>query len=163
MPTPPKPTSLKLLEGNRGKRGLKNREPDPDYLDQLEPPAWLPDDAQAVWSELAFRLRKAKLLTVIDVPALEQLCVSIAHYRRATLQIGIQNVAKRDKDKEGKSVPEHDVLNPWMIVQAMSFKQSIALMREFGMTPAARTRVLVDPQLGLFGNGDQDKAAGYFT
>ena len=77
------------MEGNRGKRGLNNQEPDPDYLNELEPSAWLPEDAKLVWRELAFKLRKAKVLTVLDVPPLEDLCVTIATYRRATREVWI--------------------------------------------------------------------------
>jgi phage terminase small subunit len=87
MGRPTKPTELKLLEGNKGKRATNKREPDPDYLDNLDPPAWMPEEAAVVWRELAFKLRKAKVLTVLDVPALEKMCVAIATYRRATLAL----------------------------------------------------------------------------
>lgn len=197
---PPKPTSLKVLEGNRGKRSLNGKEPDPDYLDELQAPAWLPDEAKAVWSELAFKLRKAKLLTVVDVPAMEQMCIAIATYRRASLAVmGAELIAKdsdardpgaargvetksrpigfvsgaRGGDEAAPATAEQGAavharaqsgkqLNPWLIVQSMAYKQAVGLMREFGMTPAARARVLVDPQLGLFG-GEQEKSASYFT
>lgn len=206
MSRPPKPTELKLLEGNRGKRALSKGEPQPDFLNELAPPAWLPADAAAVWSELAFRLRASKVLTVLDVTALEKMCVAIATYRRATLAAsGMELIEKSGETagEKGKSekarrpigfvgmakggdVPQGDAaedvqkgdaklpvasapasgatLNPWMIVQSMAFKQATALMREFGMTPAARSRVLIDPNFGLFGNGDgQEKSKTYFT
>lgn len=197
MGRPSKPTELKVLEGNRGKRALNKHEPDADYLDNLEPAAWLPEDAKLVWRELAFKLRKAKVLTVLDVPALEKACVAIAAYRRATRvlvdvdlivskdgtkedrerakkarPIGFQaevvaekGVAAKDDEKGAKAdaAPGNGSLNPWLIVQAMSFKQAMAVLREFGMTPAARSRVIVDPQLGLFGGADGGKETTYFT
>lgn len=188
------------MEGNRGKRSLNRNEPDPDYLDDLAPSAWLPEDAKVVWRELAFRLRKAKVLTMLDVHPLEKLCVAIATYRRATLAInGGELIEKNGKAGDaGKDAPAsrpigfvslgegsdgqagagelakgnakpaaaasgaNATLNPWVIVQSMSFKQATLLMREFGMTPAARSRVMIDPQLGLFG-GEQEKSAQYFT
>jgi P27 family predicted phage terminase small subunit len=197
MGRPSKPTELKVLEGNRGKRALNKNEPDPDYLDNLEPAEWLPDDAKVVWRELAFKLRKAKVLTVLDVPAFEKACVAIAMYRRATRAlIGADLIVSKDAGErertkkppraigfqaemgpEKEPAPKADAeplkpdaapgngsLNPWAIVQAMSFKQAMTVLREFGMTPAARTRVMIDPQLGLFGGGNGDeKASGYFT
>lgn len=164
MSRPPKPTELKLLEGNKGKRALNRNEPDPDYLDNLAPPAWMPEDAQKVWSEVAFKLRKAKVLTVLDVQALEIACVSIANYRRATLKVGENLVELKEKEKEsGEAAAPQLVMNPWAIVQAMSYKQAMAALREFGMTPSARSRVLIDPQLGLFGNSGQGKEEKYFT
>ena len=192
MSRPRKPTELKLLEGNKGKRAQNSQEPQPDFLNDLEPPAWLPDDAKAIWRELAFRLRATKVLTILDVPALEKMCVAIATWRRATLAAhGVELIDKAD-EKEAKREPEKaaraigftaeqksaadpekgqaeasakragGALNPWLIVQSMAFKQATALMREFGMTPAARSRVMVDPQLGLFGNAGEKKA-DYFT
>jgi len=204
MGRPTKPTELKVLEGNRGKRPLNKNEPDPDYLDNLEPAEWLPDDAKAVWRELAFKMRKAKVLTVLDVPALEKACVAIATYRRATrVLVGVDLIISKDgltkeererakkarpigfqaelsdkketaKGPDGEKKPEaapanevalgNGSLNPWLIVQAMSFKQAMAVLREFGMTPVARSRVMIDPQMGLFGGGNGDeKASGYFT
>lgn len=204
MGRPSKPTELKVLEGNRGKRALTKGEPQPDFLNELVPPAWLPADAAAVWSELAFKLRASKVLTVLDVPALEKMCVAIATYRRATLAAcGMELIEKSGEStgEKGKSekphrpmgfvgmaksvdAPQGDAmaeakgeakvpaappaggatLNPWLIVQSMAFKQATALMREFGMTPAARSRVLIDPNFGLFGNGDsQEKGKSYFT
>jgi P27 family predicted phage terminase small subunit len=185
MGRPAKPTELKLLEGNKGKRATNKREPDPDYLDNLDPPEWMPEEAAVVWRELAWRLRKAKVLTVLDVPALEKACVAIATYRRATRAVAGAELVDRASDKQDKgdktakpgraigfvgaegaeadqakgkaeAKPEAPtaaaVLNPWLIVQSMSFKQATAMLREFGMTPAARSRLLIDPQLGLFGD-----------
>jgi hypothetical protein len=46
----------------------------------------------------------------------------------------------------------------------MSFKQASAALREFGMSPSARSRVVIDPQFSLFGpNGTQGKEEHYFT
>jgi len=152
---PPKPTALKLVEGNRGKRAINKQEPDPDYLDNLDPPEWLagiPGVAE-VWKELAADLRAAKLLTKVDVTALSQLCVSIAQYRNAARRTGEDLVrAKMALNDEGNPVEVGEHINPWMLVQSMSFKQANVLMQQFGMTPAARTRVAINPQGDLFGN-----------
>ena len=63
MSRPPKPTQLKVVEGNRGKRALNSREPDPAYLNDLTPPAWLDPKSAEVWAEIAPKLRAARVLT----------------------------------------------------------------------------------------------------
>lgn len=159
----PKPTALKLVTGNPGKRGLNKQEPDPTYLQDLTPPAWLPAAAQKVWAEEAPKLQRAKLLTEVDVVAFSAFCVSVADFRRAVTKTGDDQVkAKLAEDKEGavQSVGEH--VNPWYIVQSMSQKSFKGWAEKFGMTPQDRTRIAVQPQGDLFG----DKKTGgtnYFS
>lgn len=158
---PPKPTALKLVQGNPGKRAISKAEPDPEYLNDLTAPAWLPESAADVWNEVVPHLRKANLLTHLDVPMLEQGCVAIAQFRKAALTAESELVKSKQVETEGggvATVGEH--INPWLIVQSMSFKQAMAVFQQFGMSPAARTRVAVNPQGDLFGQGD--KAASYF-
>ena len=150
LPTPqsimarlPKPSHLKLVEGNKGKRGANNLEPDPDYLNDLRAPDFLPEQAKEVWDDLAPKLRKAKLLTVLDVEATCQLCVAIAQYRRATQELNFDFI---NYGQKGQS------LNQLMVAQSMAFKQANAIMQQFGMTPAARSRVVVNSQGDLFGS-----------
>lgn len=157
----PKPTALKLVQGNPGKRALNQHEPDPEYLDDLTAPAHLSTAAAKVWDEMAPSLRKARLLTQVDVFALECMCNSLAQYRVAVANLGDDLVkSKHAEDEEGNAVQVGEHVNPWLIVQSMSFKQAMAMFQQFGMSPAARTRVAVNPQGDLFGNGD--KAASYF-
>lgn len=144
MPGPaPKPTALKLIEGNRGKRAAPKGEPDPTYLNNLAPPEHLPPSAQAVWDELAPKLRRAMLLTEIDAVALEWLCVAAAQHRKATQEIGDDKYIARNAET-GSLSP-----SPWLIVQSMAFKRAKVLCDAFGMSPAARARIVVNPQQDL--------------
>lgn len=159
---PPKPTALKLVTGNPGKRATNKQEPDPTYLQDLTPPAWLPAAAAEVWSELAKPLVDAKLLTEVDVPMLSMACVSISQYRYAVKRAGDYLVkSKIEKNEEGEFVEVGEHINPWAMIQSMSFKQSIAVLREFGMSPSARSRVSIQPQGDLFGPAT-NPAAKYF-
>lgn len=177
MGRPRLPTQDKIARGNPGKRKLDRQEPDPDYLDDLDPPAWLPDGAKAVWRELADKMRKAKVLTVIDVPAFEKLCVAHARWRAAVRDLEVRGVMVNRAPKDGakdaaatepkvESPPQ--VINQLVFAESMFFKQAVALEREFGMTPAARTRVTIEPQLTLFpddaaGKPEKPGASKYFT
>ena len=160
----PKPSHLKLVEGNRGKRSTNKQEPDPEYVSDLSAPGWLPEAAKVVWDEVAPHLSKAKLLTEVDVQALAMGCVSIAQYRLAAIKASDNLVKAKVVDgPDGKPVETGEHINPWMFVQSMSFKQAMAIFQQFGMSPAARTRIAVQPQGDLFGDGNKDKTSGYFS
>ncbi|BBB65900.1 hypothetical protein UNDYM_1647 [Undibacterium sp. YM2] len=160
----PKPSALKLVGGNAGKRKTNKQEPDPDYLADLDPPSWLPERAKIVWREIAPKLSRAKLLTEIDVELVAQGCVAIANFRLSVTKAGDDLVkpGQTETDEHGKEVQiKGESLSPWLIVQSMSFKQANLVFQQFGMSPAARTRIAVQPQGDLFGGGN-DKTADYF-
>jgi len=138
-----KPTALKIIDGNAGKRALNHQEPAPDYLQDLTPPQHLSARAADVWNELAPQLRKARLLTELDKMKLEMCCDAIAQYRDATRRCAESPLAKHAENGG-------DSLSPWALVQSMSFKRANSLLSEFGGSPAARTRLIVNPQEELF-------------
>lgn len=154
MARPPKPTALKLIEGNAGKRKLPQGEPEPDMLLDLEPPAHLSERSAAVWRQLAPMLRKMGVLTVADVVALEMLCDAVADYRLARAQLGDDFVVTSAKGS--------DMLNQWLVAKQLSSKRAESFMGRFGMDPVARSRVLIDPQGDLFGKPPADGPAKYF-
>lgn len=159
----PKPTALKVIEGNRGKRAMNKQEPDPTYLRDLDPPAWLSAQAKDVWNEVAPALAAAKLLTEADVQMLAMGCVAIAQHRYAVNRVGDDLVKSKHEISDGNAVSVGEHINPWMLVQSMTFKQAMAVFQQFGMSPAARTRIAINPQGDLFGHGSQEnKAAKYF-
>lgn len=163
MSRPPKPTSLKLIAGNAGKRALNKQEPDPDYLQDLTPPTWLSASAKLVWDEMAPQANKAKLLTAVDVQAFAMGCVAVAEYRKATAKVdAVGSIkTKHEKNEEGVLVELGEHLNPWAGAQSMYFKQAMAMFAQFGMTPRARTGIAIQPQGDLFGNASNG-AASYF-
>ena len=149
MPGPaPKPSALKLIEGNRGKRQLNQSEPDATYLNDLTAPAHLPNQAREIWDDLAPKLRAAKVLTQLDTYALEWLCVAAAQHRLATANAPDDKLIMRNAET-GSLSP-----SPWLIIQSMAFKRAKVLCDAFGMNPAARSRVLINPQTDLFNPGD---------
>ena len=164
MARPVKPTALKLVEGNKGKRAMNKSEPDPEYLSDLTAPEYLSASAAKVWDEVVPNLRAARLLTKVDVPMLAMGCNAIAQYRVAAARASDEQMIKSkmvQPDDGGDPVAVGEHVNPWMIVQSMSFKQAMAVFQQFGMSPAARTRISVNPQGDLFGHGE-NKTAAYF-
>ncbi len=151
MGRPRKPTALKALEGNAGKRALPHGEPEPDMMSDLEPPTHMSERSASVWRELAPMLRKMGVLTVADAVALEMLCDAVADYRLARAELGDEFVVRSAKGS--------DMLNQWLVAKQLSSKRAESFMGKFGMDPVARSRVLIDPQGDLFGK-PADQATG---
>ena len=62
----PKPTALKMLEGNPGGRPLNEAEPKPQKKAPRCPP-WLEDEAKREWKRMAKVLEQMGLLTEMDM------------------------------------------------------------------------------------------------
>ncbi len=79
---PPKPTNLKILEGNRGRRPLPQNEPKPEPL-APDMPDWLHADAKAEWQRIVPQLTKLGLLAKTDLGVIVGYCESWAQYKKA--------------------------------------------------------------------------------
>ena len=64
----PKPTALKMLEGNPGGRPLNTKEPKPEKK-APRCPSWLEDEAKKEWKRMAKVLENMGLLTEMDMAA----------------------------------------------------------------------------------------------
>ena len=64
----PKPTALKILEGNPGKRPINGSEPVPPK-GGLKCPTWLLPEAKKEWKRLASSLEVMGVLTMADLTA----------------------------------------------------------------------------------------------
>ncbi|HEX5106418.1 MAG TPA: phage terminase small subunit P27 family [Pirellulaceae bacterium] len=78
----PKPTLLKLLDGNPGKRPLNEREP--VALQGLPaPPQWLDAEAKAEWERIIPDLAEMGVLSRADRPALAAYCTAWSRWVEA--------------------------------------------------------------------------------
>lgn len=83
MANPAKPTALKLLEGNRGKRPLPKHEPQPRPITP-EPPPYLNEIARRRWDELVPELEVMGTLTIVDGDVLAGYCLAYAEVHTFT-------------------------------------------------------------------------------
>ena len=90
---PAKPTHLKLLEGNPGKRRLNEREPKPEPL-LPDPPDFLSADAKAEWARVSVELFHCGILTGLDRAPLAAYCQAYGRWMQA--ERAIAEMAKRD-------------------------------------------------------------------
>ena len=98
---PPKPTKLRVLTGNPGKRRLNQREPQPSK-DAPRCPAWLTTDAKKVWRRLSVELKRLGVLTVIDRDALVIYCQLYGRWKEAEEFLGKHGSVFPLRDEAGR-------------------------------------------------------------
>lgn len=135
----PKPTRLKRLAGNPGRRPLNDSKPQfrkPGRM--LNVPDYLDDRAADVWRELGKMLLDAGLFTAVDKYALGMFCAAAGRWMEAEVQM---------KESGGPLLrhPESGKLyyNQWYGVANKAWEQARKLFGEFGLTPAERSRLSV--------------------
>lgn len=135
----PKPTHLKAINGNPGKRPLNENEPKPKGAAKC--PTWLHKDAKKEWKRLAPELERLKLLTLLDTVAFAGYCESYAQWKEATEFIHKHGTSYPVKDEDGRI----KMIRPFP--QVAQANQALANIRsfasEFGFTPSARGRIEV--------------------
>ena len=93
------PSHLMLLRGNAGKRPVES-EPEPTAPDKPpDPPAFLSEDAQNEWWQVAPELHALGLLTILDVAALAVYCQAYSHW--VTAERMIASMATDDPETKG--------------------------------------------------------------
>jgi P27 family predicted phage terminase small subunit len=132
----PKPTAVKELEGNPGKRALNKREPKP-VSSIPSCPNHLSGIARQEWGRLTKELYKLGVLSKIDRTALTICCQAYEDYVTACHELKEQG-AVLISDKGGM------YQNPWVSIKKRSMDQIMRFYVEFGMTPSSRSRVKVD-------------------
>jgi len=129
----PKPTELKKLEGNPGKRALNKKEPQPKSVIPRYP-AHLPKIAKAEWARISKELNALGLISRIDRAALVAYCQAWADYIEANQKI----------DEEGAVIVSDKggvYQNPWVGIKNSALTRLVKISAEFGMTPSSRSRV----------------------
>lgn len=137
----PKPTNLKVIQGNPGRRPLNPREPKPP-AGAGEPPGHLSAAARQFWPGMAQRLEGMGVLTDADTYALERLAECYAEI------IDLQRVIDEEGrtyqtttyGKEGDSNTMHRQ-RPEVAMLSDADRRFKGYLVEFGLTPAARCKV----------------------
>jgi P27 family predicted phage terminase small subunit len=134
----PKPTALRQLNGNAGKRPLPENEPMPPLITDVQPPDWLAEDAAIFWGELSPMLSGGRVLTEFDRPALAALCAVFGLWLRSYKQIRRGGDFYESETEDGARIIRP---HPAVSQEAERWKRFRLMLFEFGMTPAARSRV----------------------
>ena len=131
----PKPTRLKVITGNPGKRPLNFDEPRPEPAVPDCPPELGPS-AQREWARLVGELGKLRVLTNLDRAALAAHCGASALWAEATEAIGKFGVMV-------KSPTGFPIQSPYVSIANRQAEIMMKIASEFGFTPASRGRISV--------------------
>ena len=156
-----KPTELKLLEGNQGKRKINKSEPKPkkalprvpkEFLveaakGRTDPQGWEAPhpgkEAAIAFKKLSEELHTLGLLTTVDVPALEAYCQAYGLWKTATACVN--RYGEMTQTQNGNIIQ-----NPYLAVVNKQALLMAKLGSEFGLTPSSRTGL----DTGKPGEGD---------
>lgn len=137
MSRPPTPTALKVLQGTYRADRHGGQEPQP-ALEHPDCPELLTGEARALWEHLAPRLYRLGLLTELDAPALAATCSAYGRWHTAEKHLAEQGDVV-------KSPSGYPIINPYLSISKAAWKQYRDGLQEFGLSPAARTRLHVTP------------------
>jgi|SRR5579872_39044 len=132
----PKPTTIRILEGNPGKRPLNAQEPMPAE-GIPECPEFLDDEAKAEWFRTATVLHDARLLTLADRSALAAYCTAYSRWIHAEQQVRKYGAIVKSPDKG------FPLKSPYLTIAEQSLETMRKFMIEFGLTPSSRSRLRV--------------------
>jgi len=144
MPKPRVPTQLKVIRGTYRRNEAPANEPKPDMLKSApKPPSHLNKWAKKMWMDLAGRLLALGMLTELDLYTLEVLCEQYGIYRElkdAITHLDIPGgrrkitIAKYLAGQNSQTIPEYAAMRA-------AFERYTALLKEFGLSPASRSRM----------------------
>lgn len=131
---PPKPTVIRIREGNRGHRPMPEHEPK-ESLCRPEPPPNMSQAALSYWPRIVEDLFSLGVMTASRALAVADLCENQARLTQ------IRNEIASAKAKLTTKGPHGAQLNPLLKAEVEFRKLLWVQLREFGMTPSAATRV----------------------
>ena len=132
----PKPTAIKILEGNPGKRRLNDKEPRPDKK-APSCPKWLEAEAKREWRRLARKMELMGILTEVDMAAFAGYCQAYARWKEAEEFISQHGTIVRTPSGYWQQVPQVSIAQTYLKVMNRFAEQ-------FGLTPASRSRIIAD-------------------
>ena len=135
----PKPTALKVFEGNRLRNPSdRSAEPIPPTTPLPQPPEWLGVDGQAAWARMGPPLQAVGCLTDADLDLFAQWCEAHDTYHTARLDVLTNGIAF--ETEHGRQA------NPAVRIKFLATGIIIKLGTLFGMGPAARVGMSGAPQ-----------------
>lgn len=136
----PKPTALKVLEGNPGKRPLNKFEPKPENK-APKCPTWLEKEAKKEWRRMSKVLEGLGVLTEVDAAAFAGYCQAYARWKEAEEFLSKHGTIFKTPSGYIQQVPQVSIAQTYLKIMK-------DFCSEFGLTPSSRSRISVNEKLG---------------
>ncbi len=128
-----KPAQLKVLQGTfRGDRDSHGAKVD---MGLPECPAWMPKEAKKYWNKIGPELVNCGLISLVDSAAFSAHCDSMGKYEQVMARM-VELDDMLDATPQG-----YQVQSALFTVRNKLWDQIIKSSGEFGLTPAARSKV----------------------
>lgn len=142
MPNKPKPSALKLLAGNPGRRPLNMQEPQfesgiPDK------PEWFDTYASEEWDRITGNLNGQRVFTTNDLGIIMALCLAYEQMRECLAIIKALGRSYTVQDMGGNT---HYKARPECVRYETAQKEYRTLLSEIGFTPSSRSKVKTLPE-----------------
>ena len=137
----PKPTVIEIMEGRPGHRPVNWREPQPRAV-APRCPDYLDARAKKEWRRLVPILQRMRVLTEADGIALGNLCQTYSTMLKAQEKLNELGILY-------KSPSGYVMQSPLLNIVSACVDTLNKLSREFGLTPASRSRLTAKPDDGI--------------
>ena len=131
----PKPTKLKLLAGNPGKRPLNTKEPDLGSF-EADPPNYLDEIARECWDYYVPRLRKAGVLQSTDLAVIASFCYYFSDWIKADELVKTMGQVVES--------PQGWKKNPAVTVRNEAMRLYHQMGAQLGLNPSDRSRIFIE-------------------
>jgi P27 family predicted phage terminase small subunit len=131
-----KPTALKELSGNPGKRPLNKAEPRP--LGEPTRPTALTPNAKKIWAKLVVSMPEG-VFTSADNYLLAAYCEAVATHQLATVHL-----STGEYETEGSTGQKK--LSPWFALQSDSARLIVTIGAKLGLDPTSRQNINTGPK-----------------
>lgn len=130
-----KPSAVKALAGNPGKRAVNHKEPNYGELVHADPPAYMKRDGQVIWQSLIGPLIAEGILQRSDLHVLEIFCNAYDLYRRAQRALNKHGILVSSAQGDLKKNPAATIINE-------TTRQIATYGAMLGLDPASRQALL---------------------
>ena len=149
---PPKPTALKLIDGEVNKKRINQNEPQPQKTELPKPPVWMHPTAKSEWKRVGEELCKLGIVTEIDIAILVGYCTAWAKFVEA------EKAIKKDGFLDGriyKASHGNGSTAPYDWISNKAQEQMLKYAAELGIGASSRSRIRA-----IKGGNQPDDGAG---